>query len=208
MANFVMTVFFIVSLTGTAFSEGYLIPLGKKDPKGTVAHMAYEWDNLIIKGKEEIHKPGADLQGPGDTYRYTIIIDNEYHGNPNYKILKAVIGIHIDDYDWIKGSGDTKPEWGKILINGSPAKFLVISPRDKRKPASSEFMEIAGDEEISPPNRLIPPYVFNVKDIIQNNDTVTIEIVNLREDGSTNSDAPYGNFIVNRVGSHIYYGKK
>ena len=72
----------------------------------------------------------------------------------------------------------------------------------------AEFLEIVGDEEISPEGAEIPPYIFAITDAMKKSNQVTVEIINLRSDGTTNSNAPYGNFIVNRVGCHVWYKKK
>ena len=204
--TFSLMVFFVLCSIGIVYAASYPAPPDKNDPPGSF-RIFYEWDNFIV-GKPNVHKPGADLQGPGDSYRFTVIRNDKWANDPSLEVVQSMIGVHIDDYDWSKAGGDSKPEWGKILVNGKPAQYVIFSPVDKRKPDSSEFMEIVGDEEISPEGAEIPPYIFVITDEMKKSKSVTIEIINLRSDGTTNSNAPYGNFIVNRVGCHVWYKKK
>ena len=128
---FSLAVFFILGTMGMSFAASYKAPPADNDPPGSF-RIFYEWDNFI-PGKPNVHKPGADLQGPGDSYRYTIIRDDEWSNDPTLEVVRSMVGIHINDYDWSKENGDAKPEWGKILVNGQPAKFVIFSPLDKRK---------------------------------------------------------------------------
>ena len=207
-AIFLFMVLFTFCTLGIAFAGShYVEPNPKRDPPGSV-HMAYEWENFT-PGKPNVHLPGADLQGPGDSYRYTVIRDDKYANNPDYEVVNAVVGVHIDDYDWSAEKGDTKQEWGKILVDGKASKYKAILPTDKRKPGSSEFMEMISDAEITPKGRpLFPPYIFSITAEMKKSKTLVMEIVNLRKDGSINSNAPYGNFVVNRIGVHVWYKKK
>ena len=133
----------------------------------------------------------------------------KYANDPNYVILNAVAGVHVDDYDWSKASGDKNPEWGKILVNGKPMEYVIILPTDKRKPALSDFVEMVSDAEISAEGGpLMPPYIFNVTEEAKKSKLLVFEVINLRQDGSINGDAPFGNFVVNRIGYHVWYGKK
>jgi hypothetical protein len=211
--TFIFITLLVLGTMGTAYAGSFPAPPSKADPPGSF-RIFYEWDNFFpgesdtTPGKSDVHKPGADLQGPGDAYRYTVMRDDQYGDNPNYEVVRAMIGIHIDDYDWNRESGDGKPEWGKILINGQPAKALKFSPVDPREPALTDFVEIVGDEEISPKGAFIPPYIFMVTDEFKNSKSLTVEIVNLRKDGSVDGTAPYGDFVVNRIGAHVWYKKK
>ena len=201
--------FFVLGAFGIAGAGSHLIPPNpERDPKGSDVHMAYECETFT-PGKPNKHLPGTDLNGPGDTYRYTLIRDDEYANDPNYEIVNAVAGVHIDDYDWSKESGDREPEWGRILINGKPMKYDIIFPTDKRKPESSDFIEIVSDAEISPGGGpLMPPYIFNVTEAAKKSKKLVFEITNLRKDRSVNGDAPFGNFVVNRIGYHVWYKKR
>jgi hypothetical protein len=199
----------LFGVLSTAMAGSHEMPPNpERDPEGTAVHMAYEC-NTFTPGKPNTHVPGADLNGPGDMYRYTLIRDDKYANDPSYEIIKAIVGVHVDDYDWNKDSGDTKPEWGKILINGKAMEYMIVFPGDKRKPASSEFVEIVSDAEITPKGLpLMPPYIFNVLEEAKKGKTITFEVTNLRKDGSVKGSAEFGNFVVNRIGYHVYYKKK
>ena len=200
--------FFVLIPFGIAFGGAYVMPPSERDPKGTEVHIAYE-HATFTPGKPNVILPGAELNGPGDIYRYTLIRDDKYANDPNYVILDAVVAVHIDDYDWSKESGDGKPEWGKILVNGKPMEYVIALPTDKRKPALSDFIEMVSDAEITPEGRsLFPPYIFNVTEEAKKSKVLVIEVINLRKDGSINGDAPFGNFVVNRFGHRVWYGKK
>ena len=208
MALFV--IIFVLAALGTAGAASFEMPLNpERDPKGTDVHMAYEWATFD-PGPPMKLQPGAYLGGPGDSYRYTIIMDDKHANNPDYEILNAVVGVHIDDYDWSKESGDAKPEWGSILVNGKPMEYPILFPSDKRKPGSSGYVEIVSDPEISAEGGpLMPPYIFNITGILKRGEQVVIEVTNLRKGGSVyDKDAPFGDFVINRIGSHVWYKKK
>jgi len=205
----ISVIFFVLIPLGFAYGGAHVMPLNpERDPKGSEVHMAYECATFT-PGKPNVHMPGADLNGPGDIYRYTLIRDDKYANDPNYVILNAIAGVHVDDYDWSKASGDGNPEWGKILVNGKPMEYLILLPTDKRKPALSDFIEMVSDAEISAEGGpLMPPYIFNVTEEAKKSKMLVFEIINLRKDGSVNGDAPFGNFVINRIGYHVWYGKK
>lgn len=200
---------FILSTANATFAGTYLVPPGPMDPKNMeTVHMAIECDTFT-PGKPDVHLPGADLAGPGDVYRYTIIRDDKFAKNPNYEVFKALVGIHIDDYDASKDGGDKAPEWCRILINGKSMSNLIMLPFDKRKPESTDLLEVTSDLEYSPnPDKLWPPYIFNVTELFKQGNSVVFEITNVRKDGSLDSNAPFGNFVVNRIGCHVWYKKK
>ncbi|MFC1863225.1 hypothetical protein ACFL1Z_04645 [Thermodesulfobacteriota bacterium] len=203
----------IVGSAGIALAGAHFTPPSPMDPKGIeTVHMAYECDTFTpgVPGKTaNVHLPGVDLAGPGDVYRFTIIRDDAYANDPNYEVVRVIIGVHIDDYDWSKASGDMKPEWGSILIGGEPMNYVIMFPWDKRKPASSAFMEIVSDAEVSKdPKQLMPPYIFDTTALFKENQSVVIEIANLRNDGRIGGGAQFGNFVVNRIGCHVWYKKK
>ena len=208
----VLAMVFIMASTGAVFAGSHLMPQGHPiAPEGTDAHYAYEWDTFTpgAKGKPNVQLPGADLAGPGDTYRYTVFIDDKYANNPDYEIIRAVLGVHIDDYDASREGGDGKPEWGSITINGEPRTCLVADSEGERSPKSTKFQEIVSDAEVSPnPKRLDPPYVFQITDLVKQSKVLVIEVKNLRQDGSIEGDAPFGDFVVNRIGVHVFYKKK
>ena len=201
--------FFVVGTAGIALAGSHYTPPGGMDPKGIddTVHMAYECDTFT-PGKPDVHLPGAALNGPGDMYRHTMIRDDKYANDPNYEIVAASAGVHIDDYDWSKESGDKEPEWGKILVNGTPREYAIRLPTDKRKPGKTDFMEMFSDAEISGEGRLFPPYIFDLTEEAKKSKMLVFEVINLREDGSVDGDAPFGDFVVNRVGYHVWYKKK
>jgi hypothetical protein len=201
--------FVLFGYFGLVCAEPIIHAPSEWDPPNTEAHLAYEWATYV---PDSALLPGADLNAPGDMIRHTIMIDDKYSKDPNYKILKVEVGVHIDDYDWSKGSGDQKPEWGSIRVNGRPMMNVIYSPDDKRKAESSIFMEIVSDVEMSPEGKAWPSYVFewtgkSLAEAVKKKSFV-VEVKNLRKDGSVDSDAAFGNFVVNRMGLHVYYGKK
>jgi hypothetical protein len=203
--------FFIVGTAGIALAGAHFIPPGGMDPKGVegLVHMAYECDTFT-PGKPNVHVPGADLAGPGDMYRFTLIRDDKYANDPSYYIYRATAGVHIDDYDWTREYGDKEPEWGRILVNGTPRTYIILFKKtDKREPGSSEFGEMVSDAEISAVGGpLVPPYIFDVTEDTKKSKMLIFEVTNLRKDGSVDSDAPFGSFVVNRIGYHVWYKKK
>lgn len=174
------------------------------DPKGTVAHMAYEWATFNPTAPEA-HAPGAVLSAPGDHYRYTVLRDDKYANSDDYEVTRAIVGFHID------ASSPDQPSnrWGRIEINGEPRPYMVMFKPDTREVKLSDLVPIISDAELSGnPGSSLPPFVFDVTDIINNGENVTVSITNLREDGGQDSDAPFGGFVVNRIGAHIWYKEK
>ena len=57
----------------------------KNDPPGSF-RIFYEWDNFTPV-KPNVHKPGADLQGPGDSYRFTAIRDDKWSNDPSLEVV-------------------------------------------------------------------------------------------------------------------------
>jgi hypothetical protein len=85
-----------------------------------------------------------------------------------------------------------------------------MMPFDQREPESTELLEVISDLEYSPKPKehLWPPYIFNVTEFFKQSNTVVLEITNVRKDGSIDTNAPFGNFVVNRIGCHVWYKKK
>lgn len=189
-----------------------LQPLTAAAIEGEVFKSVYEMPNYI---DQQQVGPGTHLNAPGDTYRYTFLIDDKYSQNPDkYQVHNALIGVHILDTDWNAVTGDTKLEWGRILINGKTQNWIVPSflkgsdYRDAHKPKNSGLYEMVDDYEIGN-GKPIPAYIFDVTSLIkQEGNMLTIEVTNLREDGSVDSDAPYGEFSVLRVGFHLNWIEK
>lgn len=173
-------------------------------PKGADVHMAYEW-STYNPAKPEAHAPGAVLAGPGDSYSYTVVRRDDYAGNPDYEILQAIIGVHIDDSD----AANVGKKWGSILVNGKALPFAVVVSTDKRSGEPTDFVEIISDATLTgQPGSSTPPYIYDVKPLLDAGKEVRVTITNLRADGSVDSDADFGGFVVNRIGAHVWYKKK
>lgn len=174
------------------------------DPVGSDVHMAYEWSTYNPVAPTE-HAPGAVLAGPGDSYSYTVMRRDAYAGNPDYEVLRAIIGVHIDD-------SDTKylsKKWGSILVNGKALPFVIMSDKDKRTAVPTDMVEIISDATLTgQPGSSVPPYIFDVKSVLNAGEEVRVTITNLRENGSVDGDAAFSGFVVNRIGAHVWYKKK
>lgn len=192
-----------------SYADAHLIPPAPNDPAGSEVHIAYESDTFTpSSGGKQL--PGAAFAAPGDSYRFTLIREDKYANDSSYEIVKAIAGVHIDDYDWSRESGDTEPEWGEILINGKTMNTITIVPWDKRAPESSGLLEVTSDAEVSRlDGRLIPPYVFDVTEETKKGKWLIFKVTNIRKNGSTSvdGDAPFGSFVVNRIGYHVWYKK-
>jgi len=174
------------------------------DPVGSDVHMAYEWATYNPAVPTE-HAPGAVLSGPGDSYSYTVVRNDTYAANPDYEVLRAIIGVHIDDSD-IKSPNK---KWGSILVNGKALPFMIMGDKDKRTAVPTDMVEIISDAKLTgQPGSSVPPYIFDVKPILDAGKEVRVTVTNLRSDGSLDSDAAFGGFIVNRIGAHVWYKKK
>lgn len=194
--------FFVVGTAGIAFAGAHYTPPGPMDPKGVKSiHYAYENATFTPGEKGKNVQPGLDLAQPGDSYRYTIVLDDKCSNDPKYAIHSAIIGIHIDDTDKVD-------KWAKILIDGKTVTFKPFLPFDKRGPIPSGLIKVISDKEFSPGERMMPPYILNVTDLMKKNKKIVIEITNLRKDGSIDGNAPFGSFIINRIGCHVYYVEK
>jgi hypothetical protein len=167
-------------------------------------------------GSKNPQEPGTALNAPGDTWVYTFFIRDEYL-DPEWKLTNESIAIvHITDHDWSKEKGDTANEWGSILINGKAVMTTLPEMlkqmggyRFGQAPLNSAFLEIECGSEAHPSGQM-PAYIFNLKDIedsIKEAGKVVIQITNLRQDGSINGTAPFGDFIVNRLGLHLFWTK-
>ncbi len=168
-------------------------------------HKAYEMPVLFDKNTPQ--QFGTHLNGPGDNYRYTFILQDQYAKSDKYRISKATFGVHILDGDYHKDTGDSTPEWGKIIMDGEARKWITLPFLDKnyklnKTSTLSKFYEIESDME----NDGLPPYIFEVTDLIQDHN-LRIEITNLRKDGSISGTSPFGGFQVLRVGLHVWWEK-
>jgi len=167
-------------------------------------HVAQEMP--IYNAAEKQQRAGIPLNAPGDHYRYSYLIDNQYANNTNFVLEKATIGVHILDADYQADTGDMQPEWGQILLNGRAHHWIHYpAAKDYRldeKPELTSLIEIVSDDETSG----MPPYIFDVTQLlkIQKNKLV-LDITNLREDGEIEGDAAFGDFTILRAGLHLYY---
>ena len=177
------------------------------DPEGADIHLAYEWSTYDIENPAE-HAPGAVLSAPGDMYSYTVIRSDNYANNEDYEIVKAIVGIHIDDATHSKLDTPNQQKWGRIEVNGEPRPFIVTIEQDVRVAHPTELVEIISDQTLTgEPGSSVPPYIFDVKDDLENGKDVRVTITNLRKDGQIQSKAPFGGFVINRVGAHVWYKK-
>ena len=177
---------------------------GAQPPPGPgESHVPYEM--AVFKPPKGPQGPGTHLNAPGDTYRFTYIINDKYSKDPSYFINRAAFGVHILDPEYSKASGDGPQEWGRILIDGKPRALSENSFAAKglKKGEIKDFMEIASDPEA----KGSPPYIYNVIDFVKDG-TLVLEVINVRKDGSIDGDAPFGDFILLRAGLHLYWKKK
>lgn len=175
------------------------------DPAGSDVHMAYEW-STFDPAAPEAHAPGAVLSAPGDSYSYTVLMVDEYAGNLDYEILRAIIGVHIDD----STPGAPTQKWGSILINGKAYPFMVMNAaKDKRTAKPTDHVEIISDATLTGnPGSSTPPYIYNVQDILEAGQDVRVTITNLNAQGAPDRSAAFSGFVVNRIGAHVWYKKK
>jgi hypothetical protein len=167
------------------------------------SHVPYEM--AVFKPPKGPQGPGTHLNAPGDTYRFTYIINDQYSKDPAYEVKRATFGLHILDPEYSKAYGDGPQEWGRILIDGKPRALVgrAFASKGLKEGEIKDFMEMVGDPEA----KGSPPYIYTVTDFVKDGKLV-LEVTNLRKDGSIDGDAPFGDFIVLRGGLHLFYGKK
>ncbi|MDB4443941.1 hypothetical protein N9174_01200 [bacterium] len=167
------------------------------------SHVPYEM--AVFKPPDGPQGPGTHLNAPGDTYRFTYLINDKYSKDPAYVLKRVTFGIHILDPEYSKASGDGPQEWGRILIDGKPREMIgrAYGNKGAKKGEIKDFMEMASDPEA----KGSPPYIYAVTDFVKDGKLV-LEVTNLRKDGSIDGDAPFGDFIVLRAGLHLFYVKK
>ena len=86
--------------------------------------------------------------------------------------------------------------------------YKKMGCRVGQTPALSDLYEIEADGEPCTHDVPMPPYIFNVTDIAEKDRRLTVEVTNLREDGTIEGTAPYGEFTVLRVGFHVTWAHK
>lgn len=166
-------------------------------------HKAYEMPVFIDDKTPQ--GPGTHLNGPGDSYSYTFILDDKYTKSDKYRIKRAIFGVHVIDGDYDAQKGDQKPEWGSITMDGETREWMVPAHlkaeyRLDQTPVNSNFYEIESDAE----HQDAPPYIYSVADLLNDN-MLKIKVTNLRSDGTVDSDAPFGDFNVLRIGLHVWW---
>lgn len=166
-------------------------------------HQAYEMpvfiDDNIPQG------PGTHLNGPGDTYAYTFLLNDKYTKSDKYRIKRAIFGVHIIDGDYDTEKGDQKPEWGSITMDGLTRKWIRLDYlgdgyKPGQQPTLSSFYEIESDAQSDD----APPYIYDVTDLLKDH-TLKVQVTNLRSDGTIEGTAPFGEFNVLRVGLHVWW---
>jgi hypothetical protein len=140
--------------------------------------------------------PGMQLAAPGDLVRYTYVITDEYINDPAYKLSRAVLGVHIIDDDPIKDGAEAAMEWGAVRLDGAP--------RETRDGEMTDFVEMRSDDENE---RRLPPYIYNIPQLIADDGRIVIEVENLNKEGGRDMSAEYGSFEVLRAGLHLFYVK-
>ena len=68
---------------------------GGPKPKPGESHVPYEM--AVFKAPDGPQGPGTHLNAPGDTYRFTYIINDKYSKDPNYVLKRTGFGVHILD---------------------------------------------------------------------------------------------------------------
>ncbi|WP_417672184.1 hypothetical protein [Roseibium sp.] len=193
----------VLALTGL-LATGSTVLAGGPPAQDGETKVSHEMATLDVK--TETNTGGAELNAPGDTWRYTFIIEDEYINNPNYEVARAIMGVDMLDDDYVDGV-DQEPEWGKILLDGEPRKWVELGApgyREGEKSALTDLDEI----DTLPETADLPPYVFFVPELIAEDGRLVLEVTNVREDGSIDGDAAYGDFIVLGAGIHVYYKEK
>lgn len=186
----------IAGLTLTGLAAGTAFGAGAPPPGPGETHVPYEMG--VFDATTQVQSVGTHLATPGDRYRYTYVIDDEYFGNEQYKLERALFGVHILDADYSGDSGDGAPEWGAILIDGE-ARTTV-----GKAGVLTDLVEMKSDPEI--PSGL-PPYIYVVTDLVIDDGKLVLEVVNLNSNGGEDMSADYGDFNMLRAGLHLYYSK-
>ncbi len=206
-SNALLAIALLAAVTTSAIAETVAHRMEKDpgwDPADSDQHVAYEWSTFDVQNPAA-HAPGAVLSAPGDMYSYTVLMADEFALDPDYEIVRASIGIHIDDSD----PSNPGRKWGRIEVNGAVHPFVIFSKNDTRTPSDTDLVEIISDATLTGrPGSSMPPYIFDIKQELDAGRNVRISIINLRQDGTLDSEAPFGGFVVNRVGAHVWYKKR
>lgn len=168
---------------------------GPPPPGPGETHVPYEMG--IFDAKTQVQSGGTHLAAPGDMVRYTYVIDDAFFGNPDYKLERALFGVHILDADYKADGGDGAKEWGAILIDGEARKTVGENG------VLTDHVELKSDPEANGS----PPYIYIVTDQLKDDGNLVLEVVNLNSAGGKDMSAEYGDFNMLRAGLHLYYSK-
>ena len=173
-------------------------------------------ENAIMPDLSKSQRPGLDLNGPGDVWRYTFFLEKK-HLNDDWKLTQAVVVLHIVDPDYDReAKKDGAPEWARITINGKPVTtwappiLTEAGYRKDQESFSTELVELDDEAEVHPSGKM-PAYIFNpleLEEAFKKTGKVVIEVTNVRQDGTIEGSAPFGNFIVLKSGLHFVWKKK
>lgn len=188
-----LTQFILASATTLALTASVVSAGGPPAQEGETKR-SYEMS--MFNEETSTQGPGIQLAVPGDSVRYTYVIDDEFINDPTYKLNRAVLGVHIIDDDLTEDGTDVKPEWGSIHLDGAP--------RTTRDDITTDHLELASDHENE---RKLPPYIYNIPELIADDGMLVIEVTNLNKDGGTDLNVEYGDFNMLRAGLHLYYVK-
>lgn len=175
-----------LSLTASAAIAG--------GPPAKEGESKVSYEMSMFDEETSVQAPGMQLAVPGDILRYTYVIDDQYINDPAYKLSRAVLGIHIIDDDLKEDGTDPDQEWGSVKLDGEA--------RETRDGEMTGHVEMRSDHENE---RKLPPYIYNIPELISDDGMITIEVQNLNKDGGTDMSADYGDFNVLRAGLHLYY---
>jgi hypothetical protein len=157
---------------------------------------------------------GLPLAYPGDSYGYTFVLNDEYSQDPTKYIKAAIVGIHIIDEDWQADRGDLAPEWGRILIDNQPQRWIkpahltAYDYHQGEEPQLSTTMEIQSEYEVSTYANGVPPYIFDVTDQVEKNRRLKVDVINVNQGGTTEYRRPFGDFTVLRIGLRVIWATR
>ncbi|MBU2978552.1 hypothetical protein [Alteromonas sp. C1M14] len=172
---------------------------------------AYE---MAVFNGEQAQSGGLPLAYPGDRYRYTFVLDDEYSQDSQMYIKNAIVGVHIIDEDWHAEQGDGEPEWGTILIGDTartwikPAHLTSYDYHQGDTPVITQGIEIQSEYEVSNYAGGVPPYIFAVTEEVEQNRYLTVEVINTNAKGETTMTPPYGDFTLLRIGLRVVWASR
>lgn len=187
------------SISKTLMSAALLLsasPVLAGGPPAKDGESKRSYEMSMFDEETSVQGPGMQLAVPGDMIRYTYVIDDEFINDPAYTLSRAVFGVHIIDSDLGEDGTDGAQEWGAIYLDGEP--------RETRDGELTDFMEMRSDHENE---KKLPPYIFNIPELIADDGTLVLEVLNLNKDGGKDRSTDYGDFNMLRAGLHLFYVK-